>query len=29
MAALNIVDSEAGFTVEAIFPFVGEAEELN
>jgi signal transduction histidine kinase len=29
LAALNVADSAAGFTVEAVFPFVGEAEELN
>jgi two-component system LytT family sensor kinase len=28
LAALNIADSKIGFTVEAVFPFVGEAEEL-
>jgi two-component system, LytTR family, sensor kinase len=29
LAALNIADSAIGFTVEAVFPFVGEAEELH
>lgn len=29
LAALNIADTAIGFTVEAVFPFVGEAEELN
>lgn len=28
LAALNIMDSPVGFMVEAVFPFVGEAEEL-
>jgi len=28
LAALNIDDNATGFTVEAVFPFVGEAEEL-
>jgi two-component system LytT family sensor kinase len=29
LALLNIADSAAGFTVEAVFPFVGETEELH
>jgi len=29
LASLKIADSAAGFVVEAVFPFVGEAEELN
>lgn len=29
LATLNIADCATGFTVEAIFPFVGEAEELH
>jgi two-component system, LytTR family, sensor kinase len=28
LAALNIADSASGFTVEAVLPYVGEAEEL-
>lgn len=29
LASLNVADTALGFTVEALFPFVGEAEELN